>query len=144
MFIGEFSNSVDAKGRVNIPASFRDTLRSHFGDEHIIVTRDARVACLRVYPFKEWQKLLAKLSGMPGNDRIIQAFTRVVVGAAQDCTPDKQGRILIPQSLRDFSALASGAVFLGANNTFEIWDKAAWDDHLKDSLALLGDADLSF
>jgi len=144
MFQGEFTNNMDEKGRVNIPAPFRDALQKSYNEGTLIVARDAQSPCLRAYPLREWNRLLAKLGAMPANDRVVLAFKRAVVSSALEYQPDKQGRILIPQTLRNHAGILKSTVFAGLNDTFEIWDALAWEKQLASSLALLQDQDLSF
>ncbi len=144
MFQGEYTNNMDDKGRVNIPAPFRDVLLKSHNEPTIIVARDAQTACLRVYPLREWKRLLARLGARPSGDRIVKAFKDVVVSSAQEYCPDKQGRVLIPQSLRSHAGLSKSIVFTGSVDTFEIWDAVARDAQLTSSLALLQDQDLDF
>ena len=144
MFQGEYTNNMDDKGRVNIPAPFRDVLLKSYSEPTIIVARDAQTSCLRAYPLLEWKRLLAKLGARPGSDRVVQAFKRAVISSAQEYSPDKQCRVLIPQSLRSHAGLMKSAVFAGSADTFEIWDATAWETQLVSSLALLKDQDLDF
>ncbi|MCF6208334.1 MAG: division/cell wall cluster transcriptional repressor MraZ [Ghiorsea sp.] len=144
MFQGEYTNNMDDKGRVNIPAPFRDVLLKNYDDSFIVVTRDPYAPCLRAYPQREWKRLLAKVSAKPSNDRTVIAFKRTVISSAQEYAPDKQGRVLIPQNLRDYASLSKGCVFAGSLDTFEIWDVSAWDAQLASSLSLLQDMDLDF
>jgi len=144
MFQGEYTNNMDDKGRVNIPAPFRDVLSNAHHESTIIIARDAQTTCLRAYPLREWKALLAKLGSRPRSDRVVQAFKRAVVSSAQEYHPDKQGRILIPQPLRAYAGLTKSTVFAGSAETFEIWDTTAWDAQLAASLALLQDQDLDF
>jgi MraZ protein len=144
MFQGEYTNNMDDKGRLNIPAPFRDVLQRNYNESTIIVARDPQTACLRAYPAQEWRRLLAKVGARPSNDRVVQAFKRTVISSAQEYHPDKQGRVLIPQSLRAYAGMHKETVFAGSVNTFEIWDAKAWDAQLASSLALLQDQDLDF
>ena len=144
MFQGEYTNNMDDKGRVNIPAPFRDVLQKSYNEPTIIVARDPQSTCLRVYPQREWKRLLAKLGARPSSDRVVLAFKRAVISSAQEYHPDKQGRVLIPQSLRTHAGLTKSTVFAGSAETFEIWDALAWENQLAASLALLQDQDLDF
>ena len=144
MFQGEYTNNMDDKGRINIPAPFRDVLQKSYAEPIIIIARDPQNPCLRVYPQQEWKRLLAKIGARPSNDRIVQAFKRTVISSAQEYSPDKQGRVLIPQNLRDYAGVGKGTVFAGSLDTFEIWDANAWDTQLASSLALLQNQDLDF
>ena len=144
MFQGEYTNNMDDKGRVNIPAPFRDVLLKNYDDSSIVVTRDPYSPCLRAYPQREWKRLLAKVSARSSNDRAVIAYKRTVISSAQEYAPDKQGRVLIPQNLRDYASISKGTVFAGSLDTFEIWDVSAWDAQLASSLSLLQDMDLDF
>ncbi len=144
MFQGEYTNNMDDKGRVNIPAPFREVLQNAYTEPTMIVARDAQAACLRVYPLREWNRLLAKLGARPSSDRTVQAFKRAVVSSAQEYHPDKQGRVLIPQSLRNHAGLSKPTVFAGSAETFEMWDATAWEAQLTSSLAFLQNQDLDF
>jgi len=144
MFQGEYTNNMDDKGRLNIPAPFRDVLQKNYNEPTIIVARDPQTSCLRAYPLQEWKRLLAKVGARPSNDRVVQAFKRTVISSAQEYHPDKQGRVLIPQTLRTYAGMRKATVFAGSVNTFEIWDATAWDAQLASSLALLQDQDLDF
>ncbi|MDQ7004458.1 MAG: division/cell wall cluster transcriptional repressor MraZ [Ghiorsea sp.] len=144
MFQGEHTNNMDGKGRVNIPASFRDVLQKSYAQASITIARDPQTPCLRAYPLQEWKRLLARVSARPSNDRIVQAFKRTVISSAQECCPDKQGRVLISQTLRGYAGIVKSTVFAGSVDTFEIWDGSAWAAQLASSLALLQNQDLDF
>lgn len=122
MFIGRYANNMDDKGRVNIPAQMRDTLRTEFNDTRLIITLDTYDNCLRAYPLQEWNKLLEKLRQLPSTEPNVRAFTRRVVSSAFESIPDKQGRVLLAPTLREHAQLSKSVVFAGSNNTFEIWD----------------------
>jgi len=137
MFQGEFKNSMDAKGRVNIPASFRDTLRNRYGDETIIITRDYD-GCLHAYPPKEWERdVLSVVRNLPATDAWRRGYERFVVSPAITCLPDKQGRILLPPTLREYAGLDKTVLFAGGAGHFEIWDVTRRDAQLELDLAML-------
>jgi len=144
MFQGEYSINIDDKGRVNLPAAFRDVLRSRYGDERVVITRNPKSNALNGYPLREWQRLLAQLDMRPANDLVVVAFKRAVVSSAQEYAPDKQGRVLLPQLLRDYARLDKVVTYAGMGSTFEIWDKAIWNEQTQASLELLKHADLGF
>lgn len=144
MFQGEHTNNMDDKGRVNIPAPFRDVLQKIYAQSSVTIARDPQAPCLRAYPLQEWKRLLAKVSARPSGDRIVQAFKRTVISSAQEYYPDKQGRVLIPQNLRNYAGIVKSTVFAGSVDTFEIWDASAWGAQLASSLALLQDQGLDF
>jgi len=137
MFQGEFKNTMDAKGRVNIPASFRDALRNRYGVEEVIVTRDYD-GCLHAYPPKEWERdVLATVRGLPVTDAWRRSYERFVVSPAVSCVPDKQGRILLPQTLREYAGLDKTVLFAGGAGHFEIWDVSRREAQLEKDLAML-------
>ncbi len=143
MFQGEHRNSMDEKGRVSIPATFRESLKHHYDDERIILTRDFDGG-LRGYPPKEWERVHQALRKLSRNDPKVRAYERFVVSAATTCTPDKQGRILISQTLRGHSTLTRNVVLAGMFDHFEIWDEERWAKKLAEDLALLKDGGLDF
>ena len=136
MFTGGYTNNMDDKGRVNIPASFRDVLHQKFNDDRIIVTLHNIDNCLRAYPLQEWEAFLEKLRSLPSSDRTVRLITRRVVSSAFEYTPDKQGRILLAPTLRDWAGLSKTIRFAGANNTFEIWDEARWQSETSQTESL--------
>ena len=141
MFQGEFSNNMDEKGRVSIPAAFRDTLKTHYSENTLIITRTPHSRCLVAYPMREWKQLLRKIASSPSSDKL-RAYKRIVVGSAQEYTPDRQGRVLLPPALRDYANLSRTIQFVGASEIFEIWDKTSWDKQLEADLALAQDFEL--
>jgi MraZ protein len=120
MFMGEYNHTIDTKGRLIIPSKFRDLL----GDE-FIVTKGLD-GCLFVFPKNEWRIIEEKLRTLPLNNKSARKFTRFLVAGATTCELDKQGRILLPQVLRDFACLEKDVVLAGNLNRIEIWSKANW------------------
>ncbi len=120
MFMGEFQHSIDAKGRLIIPAKFREKLGENF-----VVTRGLD-GCLFGYPQDEWEKLETKLNEMPLAKKDARLFVRFFYSAATECELDKQGRINIPQSLRQHANLEKSCVIVGVSNRIEIWDETRW------------------
>jgi len=136
-FQGEYKNTMDEKGRVNIPASFRETLRALYVDEYIIVTRDYD-GCLRAYPPKIWERdVLASVRKRDINDQYRRAFERYVISPAVTCMPDKQGRILLPATLREHAELDKTVLFAGGDGHFEIWDIVRREACVQADLAIL-------
>ena len=137
MFQGEFENTMDSKGRISIPASFRDALKRRYDDESVVVTRDYD-GCIRVYPPKEWERVvLAEVRDKPIDDPWVRAFERFVISPAITCQPDRQGRVLISAVLREHAGLKKKVVFAGGANHFEIWDAEARQQQLEQDLAIL-------
>jgi MraZ protein len=120
MLIGEHQHNIDVKGRVFIPARFRDDLGEHF-----IVTKGLD-SCLFIYSQDEWLVLDAKIRALPmSKSRRLQLF---FFSSAVDVEADKQGRIVLPQNLREFASLTRDVVIIGASSRVEIWDKQKWQD----------------
>lgn len=118
--MGEFKHSIDAKGRLIIPAKFRDQLNGHF-----VVTRGLD-GCLFGYPMAEWQQMEEKLRTLPLTKRDARAFVRFLYSAATECDIDKQGRINIPDTLCSHADLTKKCVIVGVSNRIEIWSEERW------------------
>ena len=122
MFMGEYTHSIDIKGRVIVPAKFRDDLGEHF-----VVTKGLD-GCLFVYDNKEWAAFEEKLKTLPLTNKEARAFVRFFLAGAATVEVDKQGRILLPNVLREFAKLDKEAVLVGVGSRVEIWSKESWDD----------------
>lgn len=123
MFMGEYSHTVDTKGRLIIPSKFRELL----GDEFIITK--GLDGCLFVFPQKEWTAFEEKLRTLPLTQKGARQFTRFFVAGATLCELDKQGRILLPATLREFAGLDKDVVLAGMLNRIEIWSKTKWTEN---------------
>ena len=121
MFMGEYNHTIDTKGRLIIPTRFREQLGDSF-----TVTRGLD-GCLFAYPQAEWQAFEEKLSHLPITNQNARKFTRFIISGAMTCELDKQGRILLPQTLREFAKLEKDVVLAGNLSRVEIWDKALWE-----------------
>jgi MraZ protein len=128
MFRGNHLYSVDDKGRVAIPARFRDEL-SALQDGRLVVTRFKRRnrPCLDVYPISAWRRLEERLSAEKRFGKKMSAFESWYVGAAQDVPVDAQGRMLIPPTLRDYAGIGREVMFVGTTEKFRIWDKDVFE-----------------
>lgn len=122
MLLGEFKHSIDAKGRLIVPAKFRGDLGERF-----IVTRGLD-GCLFGYPAHEWEKIEEKLGQLPLAKRDARKFTRFFYSAATECTIDKQGRINLPQNLIDYAKIEKNCYLIGVSDRFEIWSEENWED----------------
>ncbi len=120
MFLGEFEHTIDNKGRLTIPAKFRDELESG-----VVVTRGLD-GCLWAYSRSEWEKLADKIASMPTTNSAARNFARFMFSGAFDSIPDRQGRVLIPQNLRDYATIQNETVITGVMNRVEIWNPAKW------------------
>lgn len=127
MFMGEYQHSVDAKGRLIVPAKFRDALGETF-----VVTRGLD-NCLFGYPMNEWRKLEEKLKDLPMTKKDTRAFARFFFSGATEVEIDKQGRINIPSTLMQHAHLVKECVVLGVSNRIEIWAKDAWEAYFSES-----------
>ena len=123
MFMGEYSQSIDEKGRLIIPSKFRFELGETF-----VLTRGLD-GCLCVYPQAEWNILESKLRALPLTNKNARTITRFLVSGAATCELDKQGRILVPAALREYAGLEKEVVVTGNLERIEIWDKAKWDEN---------------
>lgn len=123
MFRGRFDHTIDDKGRVSLPTKFREILRK-FNDTVFITTFDG---CLYVYPEDEWIKFEEEIYALPTGEREMRDFQRYILAHATECTVDKQGRLLIPTSLRAVAQLEKEIVIAGRVKHFEIWNKERFD-----------------
>lgn len=121
MFIGEYSHNLDEKGRLAIPKKFRQDL-----SKGAVVTRGLD-NCLFLYTKPEWQKLAEKLANLPFAQANTRAFARLMLAGAMDVTLDKQGRVILPEYLRNFAGLKKNSIVAGLYNRLEIWDSKAWE-----------------
>ncbi|HHU48905.1 MAG: division/cell wall cluster transcriptional repressor MraZ [Caldicoprobacterales bacterium] len=123
MFIGEYQHTIDPKGRVFMPAKFREELGEKF-----VVTKGLD-NCLFVYPDEEWQNLEQKLRTLPLTSKEARAFIRFFFAGAAECEADKQGRILIPANLREYASLEKELSIIGVSTRVEIWSRDAWESY---------------
>ncbi len=126
VFRGKFTHNIDAKGRLSFPAKFREVLSGNF-EEKLIVIKYNR--CLRAYPLSEWiafENARNKQYRTPAQEETL----RMVLGSLGECGFDKQGRILIPQDLRDYAGLNKEVVLVGVFNKIEIWASQRWDEEV--------------
>ena len=125
MFRGRFEHSIDGKGRVSIPAKFRDVLKRDYGSEQLIVT--IFDSCLVAYPLAEWQAFEEKMKDFSQLKKEAKSFLRYFYSGAMECAIDDHGRVLIPPQFREHADLNKEIVFLGVMNRFEIWNKGVWE-----------------
>jgi len=132
VFSGRFDHTIDEKGRVSIPVRFRDVLLRE-GHDRLYITNfvEDRQPCLEAYLPNQWDTVIAKFTDKPMFDPAVQNFETFYVGGAHEIPVDKQGRILLPQKLRDFAKLDHEVTFSAKHNRFQIWDKAILEEKLK-------------
>lgn len=123
MFMGEFEHNIDTKGRIIIPAKFRQDLGAKF-----VVTRGMD-GCLFGYPMDEWQIVYDKIKALPITKKDSRAFGRFFFAAAIECEFDKQGRINLPKTLIDYAKIQKKCEIVGVSNRFEIWSEERWNKY---------------
>ena len=123
MFIGEYKHNIDDKGRLAIPAKQRAKL-----SDGAVVTRGLD-KCLFLYPQSEWEEIAKKLSALPISQAKARAFSRLMLAGAMPVELDSQGRITLPEYLREFAVLNKKVVVAGLYDRLEIWDENAWDEY---------------
>ena len=126
MFLGTHSPRLDDKGRLFLPAKFRDELA-----EGVVITK-GQERCLYVFPMAEFRRVTEAMSQAPVTQKTVRDYSRVFFASASHEVPDKQGRITIPPSLRTYAGLERDCVVIGANTRVEIWATAAWETYLAD------------
>lgn len=136
MFRGQFTHSVDAKGRISLPARFRELLLAT-GDPRFVLTPAPFDPCLHLYPMRAWEEFERRVSELPRLDPNIVRFRRMYVSAAVECELDKAGRVLVPPALRARAHLEKEqeAVWAGMGELLELWAK----DHLDGALTMTAD-----
>jgi MraZ protein len=131
LFRGISSINLDPKGRLTIPTRYREELQECF-DRQLVVTVavDDRcvgeAGCLWLYPLPEWEKLEQTISKLPTLNKMAGKLRRFVIGNASECEMDSQGRLLLPEKLREFAGMEKHIVLVGQLNKFEIWNESAW------------------
>ena len=125
-FSGKFYYTLDPKGRVIIPAPFREIISSNYNPK-LYVVNDIFDNCLHIYPQEEWSKLEEKVRTLPKMDEDVKLFIRKVIGSAQEVDIDKQGRILVSAAQREDAGLNSEIVIVGQLDKIDLWDRKEWD-----------------
>lgn len=124
MFRGRSRHTLDSKGRLAIPARFREVLE-RAGEISVVVTNHDN--CLWAYATKDWKIIEEKAASLPQFDEAVNAYLRYFISGAEECSL-KQGRITIPSNLREFAGLNKELVLVGELRRFEIWDKDGWEE----------------
>ena len=129
MFRGISSVTMDAKGRMALPARYRDAV-AVASDGRIVVTIDMRESCLLLYPLAEWELVQGKLENLYNINPQARLLQRLLIGHATDLELDAAGRLLLPSMLRDFGGLKKKLVLVGQGNKIEIWSADHWQQRL--------------
>ncbi|NLM39172.1 MAG: division/cell wall cluster transcriptional repressor MraZ [Firmicutes bacterium] len=127
MFMGEYQHTLDAKGRLIVPAKFREELGAG-----AVLTRGLD-HCLFLFPMDEWRLLEEKLKTLPLTKAGARQFVRFLFSGATECELDKQGRIIVPQNLRDYAQIQKDAVIIGVSTRIEIWSKETWEAYVEEA-----------
>ena len=145
MFRGRYEHTIDSKGRISIPSKFREILTEKYDDRLVITNFDH---CLVAFPYEEWSILEQKVNSLSLVKKEAKTFLRFFYSSGIDCLIDKQGRLLIPQTLRDYANLQKDIMLVGEGKKIEIWAKERWEevvkraqeefDQISDTLASLG------
>lgn len=127
MFYGEFQHGIDRKGRLILPAKFRDCCKD-YGIERFFLTRGLD-ACIFMFTEEEWRSQEQKFKSMPFTKKESRNFNRIFFSGAVDVLPDKQGRFIIPPYLKQYAQIKRDTVIIGVANRIEIWDKGVWESY---------------
>lgn len=123
MFLGEYQHSLDSKGRITIPAKFRDELGMKF------VATKGLENCIFLYPLEEWKRIEEKLHSLPFTRADVRSFARFFFSGAAELETDKQGRTLIPNNLREYADIDKDMIVIGVGARVEIWSSQKWADY---------------
>ena len=121
MLIGEYTLSLDPKGRVIMPAKFREDIGSHF---YVTIGTDK---CLRAYPYEEWNRYKQTIEALPESDPKARLYKRAIFSNSNECEVDKQGRILLASNLKSYANLDKDVVIIGQSSYIEIWSAENWN-----------------
>lgn len=127
MFIGEYQHNIDAKGRIIIPAKFREELHSTF------MLTNGLDGCLTIYSLEQWEKLFEEINKLPTTKKATRQYIHMLTSKACECQLDNQGRIIIPGYLAKPVGIKKECAVIGANDHVEIWDKATWDAYYEEA-----------
>lgn len=133
MFIGEYTHTIDTKGRLAVPKKFHEELKSG-----LVVTKGLD-DCLWVYTYESWRQLATKLSALPISSTNNRAFSRLMLAGAMDVQLDKQGRVVLPDYLRTYADIQKKVVITGLFDRLEIWDEEKWNIYKQKTEAEAGE-----
>ena len=131
MLIGEYKHTVDAKGRVIMPAKFREDIGDIF-----YVTKGSD-NCLKAYAKEEWEVFMAKINALPESDPNARSYKRNILSNSGECELDKQGRILLSENLRNYASLKKEVTIIGVSSYIEIWDTEEWNKYNESSVGVV-------
>ncbi|HBY97778.1 MAG: division/cell wall cluster transcriptional repressor MraZ [Ardenticatenaceae bacterium] len=120
MFVGEYAHSIDSKGRLTVPAKFRQDFEAG------LVMTAGLDHCLWIFTREGWERFAGKLGSLPSGKADARTLTRFFFSQASDSVPDRQGRVLVPENLRQLASLDGDAIIVGVNDRLEVWEPKAW------------------
>ena len=129
MFQGSQSINVDAKGRLAVPSRYREVL-SAVCEGRLVVTANPYERCLNIYPEPQWQEVKNKIESLPNSNKKVRRLQRLVLGNASELEMDANGRLLLPQTLREYANLDKKAMLVGLGEKAELWSEQSWNDML--------------
>ena len=139
-FRGASNLSLDAKGRIVLPARYRERL-DELCQSQLIVTIDTQQPCLLIYPLPEWELIEEKIEALPSFNPATRRIQRLLIGHATEVEVDANGRMLLANPLREYAELGKKVVLIGQGKKFELWDEARWNERMGSWLSETGDAD---
>jgi len=128
MFRGRTEQAIDQKGRISLPVKFREILLKQYDNTIVLTNFDG---CLLAYPTVEWISFEEKIRKLPSGNKNVRIFKRFIISGATECTVDRQGRILVPPSLKGYAQLEHDIVIAGQINHFEIWNAALFYENIR-------------
>ena len=137
MFRGETTLNMDDKGRIAVPSRYREELKNRSGST-LVLTINLLDRCLTAYLVPDWQRIENELKRLPALDRKAQGIRHLLIGHASECDVDGHGRMLVPQSLREFAALDKRVKMVGQVRKFELWHDGAWNARREELLGHIG------
>jgi len=129
VFQGSQSINVDAKGRFAVPSRYREVLLA-VCEGKMVVTANPYERCLNIYPETQWQEVKSKIESLPNGNKKVRRLQRLVLGNASELEMDGNGRLLLPQTLRDYASLDKKAMLVGLGDKAELWSEQSWNDML--------------
>jgi len=141
MFRGVQHINMDAKGRLAVPLRQRESLLAQ-SEGCVVITIDTQSRCLTLYPLPEWERIEAEIQSLPALNPAVKRFQRLMLGYAADIELDGNGRVLLPQSLRDYAHLEKKVVLVGQGNKLELWSEDQWLAEQEAALAVDAEAEL--
>ncbi|MCH8104507.1 MAG: division/cell wall cluster transcriptional repressor MraZ [Proteobacteria bacterium] len=133
-FRGVSNLSLDAKGRIVLPARYRERL-VEICDSQLVITIDTEQPCLLIYPLNEWESIEEKIESLPSFNPVARRIQRLLIGHATDVEVDNNGRMLLSNPLREYAQLGKKVVLIGQGKKFELWDEVVWGQRMEEWLA---------